>query len=82
MPNYKPYHPEQAELLWHPEREVSEGERQRVRERLQQMQEMGEDKLSLTDPEARLLRARQGFELGYTGEIAVSEGHLHRVRQG
>ena len=56
--------------------EVSEAERQRVREQLQQMQEMGEDKLSLTDPQARFLRTRQGFELGYTGEIAVSEDHF------
>ena len=59
-----------------PGREVSAGERQRVREQLQQMQEAGEDKLSLTDPEARFLRTRQGFELGYTGEIAVSEDHF------
>ena len=32
--------------------------------------------MSLTDPEARFLRTRQGFELGYTGEIAVSEDHF------
>ena len=59
-----------------PGRQVSEQERQRVRQQLQQMQEIGEDKLSLTDPEARFLRTRQGFELGYTGEIAVSEDHF------
>jgi transposase len=59
-----------------PGRQVSEQERQRVREQLQRMQETGEDKLSLTDPEARFLRTRQGFELGYTGEIAVSEDHF------
>jgi hypothetical protein len=56
--------------------QVSEAERQRVRAQLQRMQELGEDKLSLTDPEARFLRTRQGFELGYTGEIAVSEDHF------
>lgn len=59
-----------------PGREVSEAERQRVHEQLQRMQELGEDKLSLTDPDARFLRTRQGFELGYTGEVAVSEDHF------
>lgn len=59
-----------------PGRQVSEQERQRVLEQLQQMQQMGEDKMSLTDPEARFLRTRQGFELGYTGEIAVSQDHF------
>jgi transposase len=35
------------------------------------------DRVSITDPEARFLRARGGrFVLGYTGEIAVSEDHL------
>ena len=33
-------------------------------------------KRSLTDPDARFLRSRSGFVLGYTGEIAVSEDHL------
>jgi hypothetical protein len=59
-----------------PGRQVSEGERQRVREQLQQMEQMGEDKMSLTDPEARFLRTRQGYELGYTAELAVSEDHF------
>lgn len=59
-----------------PGREVSEAERQRVREQLQQLQEMGEEKMSLTDPEARFLRTRQGYELGYTAELAVSEDHF------
>jgi hypothetical protein len=59
-----------------PGRQVSEAERQRVREQLRQMAEMGEDKMSLTDPEARFLRTRQGYELGYTGEIAVSQDHF------
>ncbi len=59
-----------------PGRQVSEAERQRVREQLQQMAEMGENKMSLTDSEARFLRTRQGYELGYTGEIAVSEDHF------
>lgn len=59
-----------------PGRQVSAAERQRVHEQLQQMEEMGEDKMSLTDPEARFLRTRQGHELGYTAEIAVSQDHF------
>jgi transposase len=59
-----------------PGRAVSEQERQRVLEQLQQLAEMGEEKMSLTDPEARFLRTRQGYELGYTGEIAVSQDHF------
>jgi len=59
-----------------PGRAVSEEERQRVLEQLQQLAEMGEEKMSLTDPEARFLRTQQGYELGYTGEIAVSQDHF------
>lgn len=59
-----------------PGRQVTSEERQRVLEQLQQLAEMGEEKMSLTDPEARFLRTRQGYELGYTGEIAVSEDHF------
>ena len=59
-----------------PGRPVSEQERQRVRAQLQQLAEMGEEKMSLTDPEARFLRTRQGYELGYTAEVAVSEDHF------
>jgi hypothetical protein len=59
-----------------PGRAVSAAERQRVHEQLQQMRESGEDKLSDTDADARFLRERQGFVLGYTGEIAVSEDHF------
>src|SRR5271167_553943 len=56
--------------------QVSEEQRQRVRQQLQQLQEMDEEKMSLTDPEARFLRTRQGYELGYTAELAVSEDHF------
>ena len=59
-----------------PGRQVSAAERQRVHEQLQQLQEIGEEKMSLTDPEARFLRTRQGYELGYTAEIAVSQDHF------
>jgi len=33
-------------------------------------------KRSTTDPDARFLRARQGFVLGYSAQIAVSQDHL------
>ena len=59
-----------------PGRQVSEAERQRVREQLRQLEQMGEERMSLTDVEARFLRTRQGYELGYTGELAVSEDHF------
>lgn len=64
-----------------PGRAVSQEERQRVLEQLQQLAEMGEEKMSLSDPEARFLRTRQGFELGYTAEIAVSEDHFIVAQQ-
>ena len=59
-----------------PGSQVSSAERQRVREQLQYLRETGEERLSTTDPEARFLRTRQGFELGYTAEIAVSQDHF------
>ncbi len=59
-----------------PGRAVSVDERQRVHEQLRQLRESGESRLSLTDGEARFLRERQGFVLGYTGEIAVSQDHF------
>src|SRR5205807_2105278 len=37
---------------------------------------LGEGQLSRTDEEARFLKTRKGFLLGYTGEIAVSEDQL------
>jgi transposase len=44
--------------------------------RLERLRKSGASRLSRTDPEARLLRARDGFVLGYTAEIAVSDDHL------
>jgi transposase len=44
--------------------------------RLERLHKSGLKKLSRTDPEARFLRTRDGFTLGYTGEIAVSDDHL------
>jgi transposase len=53
-------------------------------QRLERLRKSGLQKLSRTDADARFLRRRHGFELGYTGEIAMSEDHLivaQRVRQ-
>lgn len=47
-----------------------------VPRRLQRLRKSGLTKLSRTDPDARLLRSRDGFVVGYTAEIAVSEDHL------
>lgn len=47
-----------------------------LREQLQQLRGSGQEKRSTTDPEARFLRERGGFVLGYTAEIAVSEDHF------
>jgi transposase len=47
-----------------------------LREQLKHLRESGEEKLSRTDPEARFLRERGRFVLGYTAEIAVSEDHF------
>ncbi len=44
--------------------------------RLERLRKSGEAKLSPRDGEARFLRERGGFALGYTAEMAVSEDHL------
>lgn len=44
--------------------------------RLQKLRKSGLRKLSRSDPDARFLRERGGFVLGYTGEIAVSDDHF------
>jgi transposase len=50
---------------------------ERVREQLRRVRQSGETRLSETDPEARFVRAHGGrFQLGYTGEIAVSQDHF------
>jgi transposase len=36
----------------------------------------GRQQVSLTDPESRFLRTTQGWELGYTADVAVSDDHL------
>lgn len=44
--------------------------------RLEKLRKSGLKKMSRTDPEARFLRERGGFVMGYTGEIAVNQEHL------
>jgi transposase len=44
--------------------------------RLEKLRKSGLQKMSRTDPEARFLRERSGFALGYTAEVAVNEDHL------
>jgi transposase len=44
--------------------------------RLQRLRKSGLKKLSRTDEDARFLRKRGGYELGYTAEIAMSDDHL------
>jgi hypothetical protein len=44
--------------------------------RLERLKKSGLKKLARTDEDARFLRQRGGFALGYTGEIAVSDDHL------
>ena len=55
----------------HLERKLAE-----LPQRLERLKKSGLKKLSRTDPDARFLRTRSGFDLDYTGEIAVSDDHL------
>lgn len=51
---------------------------------LEQLHKSGQKRGSRSDPESRYLRRRDGFTLGYTAEIAVSDDHLivaQRVHQ-
>lgn len=57
---------------------------EQIPRRLQRLRKSGLRQISRTDPESRFLRSRDGWQLGYTAEIAVSEDHLivaHRVTQ-
>jgi transposase len=44
--------------------------------RLEKLRKSGLKRMSKTDPDARFLRERSGFVMGYTGEIAVNQQHL------
>ena len=43
---------------------------------LERLRKSGLRQISRTDPESRFLRSREGWQLGYSAEIAVSEDHL------
>jgi transposase len=49
--------------------------------RLERLKKSGLKKLSRTDEDSRFLRQRQGYVLGYTGTMAVSEDHLIVAQQ-
>ena len=49
---------------------------QQIPQRLEKLRKSGLAKLSRSDEEARFLRERKGFALGYTAEVAVNEDHL------
>jgi transposase len=44
--------------------------------RLQRLRKSGLRQISRSDPESRFLRSREGWQLGYSAEMAVSEDHL------
>jgi len=48
----------------------------KIPERLERLKKSGLKKLSRTDEDSRFLRQRQGYVLGYTGTVAVSEDYL------
>jgi len=58
--------------------QVAEWERrlEQIPQRLQRLRKSGLRQISRTDPESRFLRSREGWQLGYSAEIAVSEDHL------
>lgn len=70
----------QRELDDDPDREpgmcVGNEQISKLREQLRRLQQSGEKRLSTTDPDARFVRDKQRFVLGYTAEIAVSEDHF------
>lgn len=49
--------------------------------RIERLKKAGAQKLSRSDEDSRFLRERQGFVLGYTATVAVSEDHLIVAQQ-
>lgn len=58
------------------EKQAVEARLAEIPRRLEKLRKTGLAKRSLTDPDSRFLRERQGFTLGYTVSMAVSEDHL------
>lgn len=54
---------------------------QQIPGRMERLKKSGTKKLSRVDAESRFLRDRQGFTLGYTATIGVSEDHLIVAQQ-
>ena len=54
---------------------------QQIPARMERLKKAGAKKLSRTDEDSRFLRERQGFVLGYTATVAVSEDHLIVAQQ-
>jgi transposase len=49
---------------------------EQIPRRLERLRKSGLRQISRTDPESRFLRSREGWQLGYSAEMAVSEDHL------
>jgi transposase len=47
-----------------------------IPQRLEKLRKSGVGRLPRTDPEARWLRSREGFVVGYTAEMGVNDEHL------
>ena len=45
-------------------------------QRVPALPKKGRQQVSITDPDSRFLRTAQGWELGYTADLAVSDDHL------
>jgi len=49
---------------------------QETQQRLRKLRKLGARQLSVTDPDSRFLHTADGFTLGYTVDLAVSDDHL------
>jgi len=49
---------------------------QETQQRLRKLKKLGARQLSVTDPDSRFLHTADGFTLGYTVDLAVSDDHL------
>jgi transposase/IS5 family transposase len=58
------------------EKQAVEARLAEIPRRLEKLRKTGLRKRSRTDPDSRFLRERQGFTLGYTVSMAVSEDHV------
>ena len=58
------------------EKQAVEARLAEIPRRLEKLRKAGLTKRSRTDPDSRFLRERQGFTLGYTVSMAVSEDHV------